>query len=323
MDGTFEMTEMTRFSDSLDYTPCRYGSSKILFRGPARDTGGDYLTVLGGTETFGRFIQTPYPDLLETATGLSTVNLGCMQPGIDAFVSSPGLLDICSAARATVIQILGAPNMSNRLYTVDPRHNERFMRASKPFKALYPEVDFGEFDRVDHMLTALARLGRSQLAQVRQEVQTAWVARMRLLLNRIEGPKILLWLADHAPYSKAHGGTICREPLFIDRAMLNAVQGQCDALVEVVATPEEIAAGRGEMVFSEFEHGAAQEMLGPVVHARAAEALVPVLSEVLSREAAPEPAADAPAPAPASASDDTEVDLSDLVALREMLSAAA
>lgn len=271
---------------SLEYHPCRYGSSKILFRGPARRVRGDYVTFLGGTETFGRFIETPYPDLIEQATGMTSINLGCLRAGVDAYLTSPGLLDICAMSKATVIQIMGAPNMSNRHYTVDPRHNERFLRASKRFKDIYPEVDFTEFDLTSHMLTALARIGPDRLHLVRHEMQCAWVARMRSLLGQIEGRKILLWMADHAPYSTATGGTICRDPLFVDRAMLNAISDYADELVEVVARREEIEAGRDHMVFAEMEYGAAQEMLGPIVHERVADALQPVLTSLTGPAAA-------------------------------------
>ncbi len=265
-------------SRTLDYQPCRYGASKIMFRGPARRLRGEYVTFLGGCETFGRFVEAPFPDLVEQSTGLTSVNLGCPQTGIDTYLSSPGLMDICNMARATVIQVVGAANMSNRFYTVDPRRNERFLRASRRFKELYPELDFTRYEATSHMLTDLARVGPERLHHVRHELQCAWVARMRVLLRQIEGPKVLLWLADHAPFSAAQGGTICREPLFVDRAMLNAVSGSADAVVEIFATPDEIAAGRPEMVFDPFDHIAAQELLGPVVHRRLADTLTPVLS---------------------------------------------
>ncbi|KMW60345.1 hypothetical protein AIOL_000498 [Candidatus Rhodobacter oscarellae] len=282
------MTFEPRPNRSIDYHPCRYGASKILFRSPARRIRGDYVAFIGGTETFGRFVETPFPELVENATGVPSINLGCLRAGIDAFNTSPGLIDICSMAKVTVVQILGAASMSNRFFTVDPRHNERFMRASKLFKEIYPEVDFSEFDRTDHMLTALAQIGRDRLHLVRQEMQCAWVARMRTLLDQIDGKKVLLWLADHAPYSNETGGTICREPLFVDRAMLNAVAGHADALVEVVGNPQDITTGCGHLVFSDFERADAEEMLGPLVHDQCAQKLEPVLLSLLSDGAVPE-----------------------------------
>lgn len=269
---------------TLDYKPCRYGTSKLLFRGPPRNVQGDYVAFLGGAETFGRCIESPFPELVEHATGITAINLGCLGAGIDAFYHSPGLIELCSMAQVTVIQILGAPNMSNRHYTVDTRHNDRFLRASRPLKDIFPEVDFAAASTTADVLAALARAGGDRLSSVRRELQDAWVGRMRALLDRIEGRKVLLWLADHPPYSAADGGTICRDPLFVDRAMLNAVRGSADALVEVVARREEIAAGRGSMVIDPLMGPAARTILGPVVHARAAEALAPVLLNLTGRK---------------------------------------
>jgi len=50
---------------ALDYSPCSYAGSRILFRGPKADLGGTFVACLGGSETYGKFIPTPYPDLLE------------------------------------------------------------------------------------------------------------------------------------------------------------------------------------------------------------------------------------------------------------------
>ena len=72
---------------SLDYFPCHYGSSRILFRGPKRDTDRAYVAVLGGTEAYGKFVPDPFPDLLERDLGLAVANLGCMNAGPDVFLS--------------------------------------------------------------------------------------------------------------------------------------------------------------------------------------------------------------------------------------------
>ena len=68
---------------ALDYYPCRYGSSKLLFRGPRRSLDTAFCAVLGGTEAYGKFVPQPFPDLVEAATGVRMVNLGCMNAGVD------------------------------------------------------------------------------------------------------------------------------------------------------------------------------------------------------------------------------------------------
>lgn len=264
-------------TERLDYQPCRYGSSRILFRGPAKRVAGEYFVCIGDTETFGPFIETPFPQAIEYVTGTSTINLGCRHAGIDAFNSAPGLIDICSMAQVTVVQIMGAHRLSNRFFTVDPRNNQRFVRASKKFKELYPEVDFTEIETTSDLLTTIANVGQDRLHLLRQEMQSAWVARMRTLLRQIAGKKLLLWMADHRPFSRATGGTICRDPLFVDRSMLDAVTPYADGLVEVIAAKHEIESGRSRLIHSEHEAQAAAEVLGPVVHDRTAQMLEPVL----------------------------------------------
>lgn len=66
---------------SLDYFPCRYGKSRLTFRGPRADTSGPYAVVLGGTETYGKFLPLPYPTRLAQETGLNIANLGCINAG--------------------------------------------------------------------------------------------------------------------------------------------------------------------------------------------------------------------------------------------------
>ena len=49
----------------LTYAPCRYGMSRIMFRGPKRRLDNPYFACIGGTETYGKFIDRPFPALIE------------------------------------------------------------------------------------------------------------------------------------------------------------------------------------------------------------------------------------------------------------------
>ena len=62
---------------ALDYFPCRYGQSRLLFRGPPRNLDGAYAVVMGGTETYGKFVPDPYAALLEEKLGLPVVAFLC------------------------------------------------------------------------------------------------------------------------------------------------------------------------------------------------------------------------------------------------------
>ncbi len=256
----------------LDYHSCRYGASKLLFRGPRRQLRGDYIAVLGGSETYGKYMAAPYPALLETALGQPVVNLGYANAGADVFVNDISVMDICRNARACVIQITGAHNVSNRFYTVHPRRNDRFLRASSLLKTIYPEIDFTEFNFTRHLLATLQGVAPDKFALVRQELREAWIARMRAILGKIGPRVVLVWMSRQTP--DAPGGDILRDdPLFVDRDMLDGLRPLVRDIVEIIATEDEIAAGHAGMIVPEHEVAIARDMLGTVAHDRLAREL--------------------------------------------------
>ena len=263
-----------------DYLPCRYGASRLVFRGPRRRLEGEYVAFFGGTETFGKFIETPFPALTEEALGLACVNFGCVNAGVDAFVNDSALLEAAGRARATVVQIMGAQNMSNRLYNVHPRRNDRFINASAMLKAVFREVDFTEFHFTRHLLGELAAISPDRFRMVREELQAAWLARMTLLISRIKGPVVLLWLADRAPSNEPDAEA---DPLFVTADMLEALRPKVAAIVELRASAAARTQGTAGMRFDPMEEAAARELPGPAVHDEAALAIACELSGLLNR----------------------------------------
>lgn len=270
-----------RLGDSaLDYFPCRYGTSKLLFRGPRRKLDGAYCAVLGGTETYGKFILQPYAALVEAATGITMVNFGCVNAGADVFVNDPAVIDACVKARATVVQVTGAHNTSNRFYAVHPRRNDRFLRASTLLKAIYREVDFTEFHFTRHMLSTLLTLSPERFAVVAEELQAAWVARMKLLLGKTEGRTVVVWMANHTPDEADEIGGLGHDPVLVNRDMIEAIRPYSTEVVEVVASIKARSAGLEGKAYSAMEEPAAQEVPGPLMHEEVAAALMPLVERM-------------------------------------------
>ncbi len=265
---------------ALDYYPCRYGKSKLLFRGPRKKLDKPYIAVLGGSEIYGKFTEQPLPEMLEQLTGHTVVNLGCVNAGTDLVVNDDTVIDICREAAVTVIQITGAQNMSNRFYTVHPRRNDRFLKSSRLMANVFGDVDFTDFHFTRHLVSHLAAHSPERFQMVQQELKEAWVARMQTMMKRIGGEFVLLWMSDRTPEDQRHDCS-ARDPLFVDRAMLEALSDQSANLVEVVAIPDEIEAGFHRMVHTQLEELAAREMLGPVVQEAAARALHKALEPLL------------------------------------------
>lgn len=249
--------------------PCHYGISKLPFRGPRRPTDGRYVAFLGGSETFARFIEKPFPDLIETAIGEVCVNLGCQSAGPDVFLQDTALQSLCHDAAATVIQIVGAANLSNAFYRVHPRRNDRFIAPTAKLLALYPEIDFSEVAFTGHLISRLREVDEERFEVVRKVMQSTWVRRMKVLIGRSTGPVLILWFGSRAPEEPSEGLNPAHHPVFVTRAMLEILRPYVSDIIEVVAERGEV---RG-MSFAPLDALAAQDMLGVNAHQEAAKAL--------------------------------------------------
>ncbi len=266
---------------SLDYFPCRYGSSRVLFRGPRRDIERAYVAVLGGTETYGKFVPVPFPDLIERELGLPVANLGCMNAGPDVFLNEIAVTQIAAQASVTVVQILGAQNLSNRYYAVHPRRNDRFLGATPLLRAIYPRVDFTEFNFTRHMLMSLQSASTDKFEVLAEELRAAWVTRMKLLLSRLGRRVILLWVSDQPPPSPTRRVDLARNPLLIDSEMIHTIRAPVAAYVEAVFSPEALSQGVDGMAFAPMEAPAAAGLPGPAAHREVADLLMPAIHRLM------------------------------------------
>jgi hypothetical protein len=266
---------------ALDYFPCHYGSSKLTFRGPRRDLSGEYLAMLGGTETYGRFVIAPFPALVEEHLGVPVANLACQNAGPDVYLADRATLDVAAEAHLAVVQLGGAQNMTNRYYTVHPRRNDRFIAATPLLRSIYRDVDFTEIHFTRHLMLVLAAKGAERFAPIAAELKGLWVQRMKAVLQRLPQRRVLLWTADHLPPEPGQGDGLDRPPFLIDSQMIAALLPHASAYVEHVSSAAALAEGVQSMRFSPTEEAVAQGLPGGAVHQEAAQALIPVVDRLL------------------------------------------
>lgn len=283
------MKQETIESGGLHYAPCRYGMSRIFFRGPKRRLDSPYVAFVGGTEVFGKFIDRPVSTLTEKELGTTCVNMGCVNAGVDAFVNDPTIMGICNDAELTVVQIMGANFMSNRFYSVHPRRNDRFLRASTVMQAIYNDVDFSDFTFTRHMLQTLYDLSPERFDIVVSELREAWVARMKNMLGQIGPRTVLLWFSKTEltddPW-ESHPNPLQVDPLFITREMVDQLRNQTMDVVEVVPSSVALSQGTKGMYYSPMQAKAAAQMLGVACHHEASAALVKSIRPHLGQKAA-------------------------------------
>lgn len=278
------MKQETIEYDEMSYSPCRYGNSRMLFRGPRRNLDQPYIAFIGGTETYGKFIPKPFPSIVEKVMRQTCVNLGCVNGGIDAFVNDPAVMEICKESEMTVVQIMGANYLSNRFYSVHPRRNDRFLRVSTVLQAIYDDVDFSEFSFVRHMLSALHTKSPERFDIVVNELREAWLARMRLMLKKIGSRTVLLWFSEEE-LNDEHWATrqdqLQVDPLFITLSMLEELRPMVQDVVLVNPSAQALATGTDGMKFPESQGDVASEMLGCASHVEVGSKLIPSLREHL------------------------------------------
>ncbi len=241
----------------LGHERCRYGSSRMLFRGPQRPLEGRHVAFVGGSGTYGRSLARPFPDLIEEELGEACINFGQVNASIEAFLNDPWVGGACRDAALTVVELTGAANLSNRLYTVHPRRNDRFLRASPSLRAIYPDVDLAHICFTRHLLVHLHEAAPDRFDIVRDELQMAWLARMRTFLDRV-GPRVLLvWAAPQPPEEGAGpDDPLGADPLFVTRPMLEALRPLVRDVLIVPAGPADDEAAAHRRV--------AAALLGPI-----------------------------------------------------------
>lgn len=248
--------------------PCHYGSSRLLFRGPRRPTEGEFVVCLGGSESYGPFVDEPFADLLERQLGLPVVNLACQNAGPGLYLAEPSVLALAARAKVAVVQICGAQNMTNRFYAVHPRRNDRLLGPSPLLRALFRDIDFIEYNFTRHMLTALAARSPDRFELVAEELRATWVSQMQKVLSKLPCPVALLWMANAAPPAPVRRCDLTREPWLVDSEMVSAIRPAADAFVQVIAPAREAEA-------------LATGLPDQPHHDKTAEALTPVLRRLL------------------------------------------
>ena len=121
--------------------------------------------------------------------------------GVDCRLNDPALIERAGAAWAFVMLLPPLGNLGNPFYSVHPRRNDRFLAARPKLKALFPEVDFTEFDFTGHMLSTLATTCPHRFVELRRLLRHTWRNRLEGLLAHLPENGVLVhipgpgWLA--------------------------------------------------------------------------------------------------------------------------------
>lgn len=273
---------------ALNYYPCQYGVSRLRFRGPEPDLEEPYIAFLGATETFGPYLEAPFPDLVGEALGYEALNLGIQNAGPDVYLSSPDVIKLLNAAAKVVIQLPSAANLSNAYYRVHPRRNDRFLCGTEALVQLVPRLDLTEVHFTGHFWRQLAQVAPATLPHMIATVQQTWLERMAQLLARLDHMPVLLWAGRRGvpPVAQLpeHGTGLLTSKL------VERLKPLSSEFIEVVPSETATSEGPREMIFASTDAQRVLHMLSGASHREIATALTTCLRPLI-RSNAKKPAA--------------------------------
>lgn len=245
---------------------CRYGTSKLVFRGPQKSLERPYVAFLGGTETYGRFVQYPFVSLIERDLGMSCINLGSVNAGLDAISQDHDILRIAGRASRVVLQLPDMHALSNRFYRVHARRNDRLIEVMPRLVDLYPDLDFTRYNFVQHLVGDLQRESAAQFELVQRDLAAAWMRRVTRLVRQCRGKVWLLWLRYDSP-----------NPLALSQGMVQAVAHDACGVVPLEVGSAQSRDELDTMRFGPLHEPIARQLIGGQTHRAIAAHLLRVL----------------------------------------------
>ncbi|MCB9876764.1 MAG: hypothetical protein H6835_04090 [Planctomycetes bacterium] len=204
------------------------GDDRELYRGPAVPIDGPYIACIGGAQTFGRFVECPFPTQLSKRLVLPVLNLGLGGAG-PRFALLPHVLRLLQGARLVVVQMFSGRSTSNSLFD-----NSEYGRGGGRLRAT------GEWSSFEKCFRDLFATGdRDRIERIVKESRDDYVDSMTQLAAALPCPKVLLWMSRREPaYTPRWNdvfGVLRHYPQLLDDGVVERLRPRYDAYVQCVS----------------------------------------------------------------------------------------
>ncbi len=238
-----------RDHEVVDYQLWRLAPGGEALRGPAPPSlePGSYFACLGAAQTFGCFVERPWPELLAQRLGLPVLNLGVAGAGPRLFLE-PAWRPWLEGAAFVVVQVMSGRSGDCSRFASGGRERLRVRADGRLLgaDAAWAEVLQADLARWSNpLLRGLvnrlnAAFGRREVRRLVAETQADWVASCTALLDAIRVPKLLLWFSRRPPRFRARFHSVRamldEYPQLVDERMIAAVAPAADAYVQCVTS---------------------------------------------------------------------------------------
>lgn len=217
-------------AEIVDYQYCQVPGGSLYFRGPIPPSleKDSFFTCIGAAQTFGRFCEKPFGNILSEDLQLPCLNLGYAGAGPSFYLINDYLFELINKSRFVIVQIMSGRSESNSRYR---SHMGRNM-----LKRVTDNVTVMDTEAYNEIL----RLNSLDLIrELVQQTRYSWLRNTTTLLERITTKKCLFWFSTrNTEYQISFNNekTLLGEfPHLIDTSLVDTVKVLADEYVECVS----------------------------------------------------------------------------------------
>lgn len=221
-----------------------------------------YFACIGSAHTFGRYVQSPFPNLIAKDLEIECLNLGVGGAGPLMF-KQQALIDVINNARFAIIQIMSGRSMSNSAFKsrggvglevqipnlqFESKESQatllKRIEANSQFSTSFSSDDLSmpigfRLHATEAYKALLKGKDESYCYVIRQETKLKYILSTISLLKDIKVPKILLYFSNRKPSSMPKKFKNVRQflgefPHFVDQEVINELKPHADYYVECV-----------------------------------------------------------------------------------------
>lgn len=200
----------------------------MYFRGSEPDLSQPYAVCLGSAHTFGRYVNRPYPEILQSNLNMQVLNLGRPAGHPCAYSTSDEIIDLINGSKFCVVQVFSA----------------RFSANSEVWYSGFNHFMYGK-EKIPTMRYWKGKLSKKNknTRQIIRESLNTYVEDMKEMFDKINVPIILFWFSKRKPgslflskHKSNHNKFYGDFPQLIDKDTLDKVRKHTDAYGQVCST---------------------------------------------------------------------------------------
>lgn len=271
----------------VDYQYFKAPGGSLYFRGPMPSSleKDSFFTCIGAAQTFGRFCEKPFCQILSEEISLPCLNLGYAGAGPSFFLINDYLFELINKSRFVIVQAMSGRSESNSHY-----HSYLGRNILKRVSDQSQIIDTDAYNEI------LRKNSLDLVRKIVQETRYSWLRNTTTLLERIQPKTCLLWFSERKPEYKTSFNSVqslfSKFPQLVDESLMDAVKVIPSDYVECVSSiglPQKLVK-QNSQIAAQVSYGYGDKVKtseynkyypSPEMHVEAAKLLLPICEKLV------------------------------------------